>query len=345
MAATPRGSARYQRRAGELRSSSLPREAGMGVSELQRSRMLSSAVQVVMEQGYGQMSVARITGRAGVSRRTFYELFEDREACFLAAFDQAVAEMTMLATQAWENEASWREQVRAALGALLGFLDERPGVGSLVIVEALGAGPRVLAHRARVLAQLAHCVEQGHTQLGRRREPPPLTAEGVVGAVLAVVHARLLEKPPVELLSRLLNPLMGMILAPYLGDGAVTHELQRPTPRKPRPAPGVHGKDPLRGLRMRITYRTLKVLTVIGESPSASNRQVADGAGITDQGQISKLLARLETLGLIHNTVPGQPTGAPNQWHLTPQGEEVQQAIEVGRSATAHRPNGTKGVS
>jgi AcrR family transcriptional regulator/DNA-binding MarR family transcriptional regulator len=323
-------------RAGEPRAAALIRESGMRVSEVQRSRMLSSAVQVVMEEGYGQMSVARVTGRAGVSRRTFYELFEDREACFLAAFDQAVGEIALLAKQAWERERRWRERLRAALAAMLTFLDEQPGVGLLVIVEALGAGPRVLEHRARLLAQLTELVDEGRAAAGRR-EPPPLTAEAVVGAVLSLIHARLLEKPRAPLID-LLNPLMGVVVAPYLGQGMAARELQRSMPVSvPR---GAVKKNPLERLNMRITYRTLCVLNVIAEHPGASNRQIADLAGINDQGQTSRLLTRLEALQLIDNAAPRQPTGEPNEWQLTTRGAEIQQAIQAQPSRNDRQTNG-----
>jgi DNA-binding MarR family transcriptional regulator len=77
---------------------------------------------------------------------------------------------------------------------------------------------------------------------------------------------------------------------------------------------------------MRLTYRTVRVLTVIGEHPGASNREVAEGSGIADQGQISKLLARLERLELIVNTGGGQTKGSTNAWHLTARGAQVERA-------------------
>lgn len=80
---------------------------------------------------------------------------------------------------------------------------------------------------------------------------------------------------------------------------------------------------------MRITYRTVRVLMVIAEHPDASNRQIAAGAGITDQGQVSKLLARLEHLGLIYNRGLGPVKGAPNAWQLTARGRAVEGAIRV----------------
>ena len=82
---------------------------------------------------------------------------------------------------------------------------------------------------------------------------------------------------------------------------------------------------------MRLTYRTLMVLSVIAAEPGASNRRVGEGAGTHDQGQISKLLARLAKLGLIHNNGQGQPRGEPNAWTLTTRGQEVQQALATSR--------------
>jgi AcrR family transcriptional regulator/DNA-binding MarR family transcriptional regulator len=303
-----------------------PRRGGVQVSEVQRSRMLSSVVAVVSEHGYGEMSVTRVTSRAGVSRRTFYELFENREECFLAAFDDAISEMGAVATAAYAGQRGWRESLRAALSALLELLDQRPGVASLVIVQALGAGPKVLQRRAEVLAQLNRIVDLGRTQAPRGRVVPPLTAEGVVGAVLAVIHARLTERDPAPL-GELLNPLMSTIVAPYMGAAAAARELER------GPAPGgvkgpvVERSNPLGELNMRVTYRTLRVLGVIAEQPGASNRQIATGAEVSDQGQMSRLLTRLDGLGLIENDAPRQPTGEPNAWRLTPRGQEIHEAI------------------
>ena len=78
---------------------------------------------------------------------------------------------------------------------------------------------------------------------------------------------------------------------------------------------------------MRLTYRTVRVLVAIAAHADASNRKVAEAAGVQDQGQISKLLARLEHLGLIQNTGSGQSHGAPNAWRLTDRGCEVELTI------------------
>jgi AcrR family transcriptional regulator len=298
------------------------------VTEIQRSRMLAAAVEAVEDVGYSRMTVAQVIGRAKVSRKTFYDVFDDREDCFLAAFDLAIAQAKAHSGDAYEHDQSWRDSVRSGLARLLMFLDDEPGLAKLCVVEALGAGTKVLERRAQVLEELAAIVDRGRAVTNATREPPDVTAEGVVGAVFAVLHTRLLEGSS-EPLTNLLGPLMSMIVLPYLGARAASKELSRPAldvhegGRQPARS---RSKDPLEGLEMRLTYRTVRVLMVIAEHPGASNREIAEGSGIADQGQISKLMTRLERLQLVENTGEGQVRGASNAWHLTERGAQVERA-------------------
>ncbi len=323
-------------RAGRDETTSRP--GGQGRAQLdgvQRARLLAAAIEVVAEHGYGGLSVARVSGRAGVSRRTFYDLFDDREDCFIAVFDQALERATGIATLAAAGKETWREQVRAGLSALLLFAGDERVLGKLLIADALGAGPNALEHRAKGLAPIYAFIDQGRIQTkpGRAPEPPPLTAEGTVGAVLSVVHARLTEHDDGPLID-LLNPLMGMIVLPYLGPAAAAEELERPVP-KAKHTIDTMAKSPLEGLKMRLTYRTLRVLAAITAQPGASNREIADHADVTDQGQISKLLTRLQGLGLIHNTNPNHNTKRdPNAWHLTTQGHNIQTTLNHTKHTT-----------
>jgi AcrR family transcriptional regulator/DNA-binding MarR family transcriptional regulator len=317
----------------------------MQVAEMQRSRMLNSAVQVVSEVGYQRMSVARVAGGARVSRRTFYDVFADREDCFLAVFEESVSRAQALVADAYAQERGvWRERVRAGLSALLGFLEGEPGMGSLLVVDALQAGPRVLRARAEILKRLGVAIQESGSLAKSAREFPPLTGEGVVGAVFGVIHSRLLTERSGSL-HDLLNPLMAMVVLPYLGPAVAQKELERPVPRRARTTTNGRGSsgrsslpvvnDPLAGLPMRLTYRTMRVLSAIGEQPGASNRRVGEIAGTSDQGQISKLLMRLQKLGLIENTTAHtrlRPTGEPNAWRLTPLGEEIWRTVIVSSS-------------
>lgn len=298
------------------------------VTEIQRTRMLAAAMEAVEEVGYARMTVAEVIGRARVSRKTFYDVFADREDCFLAAFDQAIDSGGAVVRAAYEQEAGWRDGIRSGLARLLLLLDDEPGLAKVCVVEALGAGPKLLERRAQVVKELAEVIDRGRSLASGPHEPPDVTAEGVVGAVFTVLHTRLFEGAK-EPLTDLLGPLMSIIVLPYLGARAASSEMSRPAlkPRRgSRPPALSRTKDPLGGLKMRLTHRTVRVLTAIAQRPGASNREIAEGSGIADQGQISKLLTRLARLDLVENTGDGQERGASNAWHLTPRGEQVERA-------------------
>jgi AcrR family transcriptional regulator len=282
--------------------------------------------EVSAERGVANVTVAHVVTRSGVSRRTFYEVFEDCEDCCLAAFDEALARASRYVLEAYDPRTRWVERVRAALLALLEFLDDEPSFARLAVIESLGAGPATLKRRASVLACLADVVDEGGREEAKSRaEPPPLTAEGVVGAVYAVIHARMLEENDSPLVE-LLNPLMATIVLPYLGAAASRRELSRPGPKtRERTAPVRSGA--LSALEIRLTYRTMRALSAIGAQPGSSNREVADAAGVTDPGQISKLLMRLSRLGLIETNAVRSMQGEPNAWRLTHRGEEIRDAV------------------
>jgi AcrR family transcriptional regulator len=305
--------------------SGLPR---VQVTEIQRTRMLAAAMEAVEEVGYARMTVAQVIGRAKVSRKTFYDVFADREDCFVAAFDQAVAHGRTLVVESFTQESGWREGIRAGLGRLLALLDDEPAIAKVCVVEALGAGSTVLEHRAVALEEAAAAIDRGRSLAGNAHELPEVTAEGIVGAIFAVLHTRLLEGGG-EPLADLRGSLMSMIVLPYLGASAASSEMHMPA-LEPRPdslrSRASRSRDPLDGLNMRLTHRTVRVLMVIAEHPGASNREIAEGSGIVDQGQISKLLTRLARLKLVENTGDGQEKGASNAWHLTARGEQVERA-------------------
>jgi AcrR family transcriptional regulator len=299
------------------------------VTEIQRGRMLAAAVEAVEEVGYARMTVAEVIGRARVSRKTFYDVFVDREDCFLAVFEQATSQARHLAGEAYADESNWRDGIRAALARLLTLMDEEPGVARLCVVEALAAGDRVLERRAALLDEFAQAIDEGRFLANGAHDPPEVTAEGVVGGIVAVLHTRLVDDATDAPLTALLGSLMSMIVLPYLGARAASRELRRSIPEAPvRQARRElsRRRDPLEGLNMRLTYRTVRVLMVIGTSPGASNREIAEASGVVDQGQISKLLNRLARLDLVENLGAGQEKGAANAWHLTARGAQVERA-------------------
>jgi AcrR family transcriptional regulator len=302
------------------------------VAEIQRSRLLSAAIRAVEELGYQNTSVAHITARARVSRRTFYELFADREGCLLAALEGVVGTIESEIAAVEVENLAWRERVRTGLWAILCFFDREPVLARACVVQALRGGPAVLQTRERTLARLTAVVDEGREESPRASECSTLTAEGLVGAAFAILYTRLLREDS-EPLTGLLGELMGMIVLPYCGPKVARAEQHRTAPaaipalaEKPGAVDRFAG-DPLEGIPIRLTYRTMRVLECVVASPGSSNRQLGDAAGIADPGQISKLLARLERTGVLVNAARGRHEGEPNAWQLTPIGERVAHSI------------------
>jgi AcrR family transcriptional regulator len=162
------------------------------IASNQRERLLEAIANVVAEKGYAGTRVADITDYAGVSRKTFYELFTDKEECFLAAFD-AITQLLMdrmaraLADVGADN---WSVQVRALVGEFLRFLAAEPAFARMCIVEVLGSGPAGLARRDAAIEAFFPVVDQiPRSQPGSEQWLATLTPVFVTGGILEVLYA------------------------------------------------------------------------------------------------------------------------------------------------------------
>jgi AcrR family transcriptional regulator/DNA-binding MarR family transcriptional regulator len=300
------------------------------VLEIQRARLLAAAGRQVGEAG--AVTVSSIVQRAGVSRRTFYELFPDCESCLLAALEAALDRARERVMPAWCAQGSWRERLRSTLVELLRMFDGEPALARLLVVESLGLGRPALELRSRAIAALVSAVDEGRIETRASADPPPLSAEGAVGGALGVIYTRLTQ-PDADPLTELVNPLMSVLVLPYRGAAAARAELRRPLPPPvERNEPEENGElrdDPFKAAGMRMTYRTMRVLSAIGDHAGCSNRQVGVYADVTDQGQVSKLLARLARAGLIDNGGREHARGEANAWRLTDMGRQITERIDA----------------
>jgi AcrR family transcriptional regulator len=291
--------------------------------------MLAAAVDALDDLGYGEMTVAAVIDRARVSRKTFYDIFADRDDCFAAIIEEIAARAYSVASAAYAAESSWLAATRAALHSLLCLIDEEPRLARIWFVDSL-AGPRAVHERkAEVSAMLAAVVDRGRGMADEQGRPAPLIGEATVGGISHVLYTRLVNGHR-ESFAELLGPCMYLIALPSLGVAQATAELRRKPPagHQERPDPP-RGLATLREMGLRLTSRTVRTLDIISQQPGISNRMVADASGIKDQGQASKLLSRLERLALIENQGLGHDRGAANAWHITPRGLEVVRATNV----------------
>jgi len=309
------------------------------VDEVQRTRILEAMAETLAERGADSASIGEVLARTGVPAGVFDEAFADREACLLAALDLAAERARTRMAPGYYAHSRWLDAIKAALVAFLAFVEDEPALGRLLVVYSTSGGEQVMRRRVQFLAELADVIDRGRLEgPGGRQQPPLVIAEGVVGAVLAVLGNRLL----VDASSRehqhpqvmdLFGSLVSIIVLPYLGAGVARRELERPAPSRTAGARMLAAQSALSprayGTSARLTYRTARVLSAIGDYPGASNREIADRAGIIDQGQISKLLGRLRERGLIAKMGTARSRGAPNSWRLTERGELVLQEISA----------------
>lgn len=160
------------------------------VERIQRERVLEAMAGVVAEAGYQAATISRILARARISKITFYELFDNKEQCFLAAYDDALAQAFERIERACAAErlAPAEQRLGAAIDALLEFLAEEPEVARLCVVEVLAAGPAGRERRAATMDRFAAMMEAFLAEARPDRELGPIAARALIGGAEEVVY-------------------------------------------------------------------------------------------------------------------------------------------------------------
>ena len=157
------------------------------VAHSQRERLIAGLAQVVNERGYNETTIAHITSAAQVSRRTFYEHFESKEACFLAAFDIVIEHLHRLIGQAIEPIPDWPHRIAAGLRAMLRFFAEEPELARLTMVDSLTAGPAVAERYREVIFSFTPLLEPGREEREGPRPLPDSTEDTVIGSLASAI--------------------------------------------------------------------------------------------------------------------------------------------------------------
>ncbi len=191
----------------------LPREF---IVQNQRERIVTALVDTVAERGYNATTVAHITKAASVSRRTFYEHFADKEACFLAAYEMVADHIRASMQAAAESFEEWPQKVRAALATMLRFLAGEPELARLCMIEPIAAGGEIAARHRASMEALVEILKAGRPEHGGQRPLPEATEETLVGGIVSLI-VREISSGRTEKLEALLPDLVELTLAPYVG--------------------------------------------------------------------------------------------------------------------------------
>ena len=152
----------------------------------QRWRILEAMTEAVAERGYADASVADVIAGAGVSRKTFYQHFDDKETCFLTAYDVASDRFVRALMAVGAEVPVPRDRVKVQLHAYLEVLSRSPALARVFLVEVLAAGPRAIVQRERVNRRF------GELLLGAA-ETRPLLRKAIVGGINDVVAGALID--------------------------------------------------------------------------------------------------------------------------------------------------------
>lgn len=200
-----------------LASKASPRQAAEPTQPAaggQRGRLLDAAEQLAGDRGCAGTSIEAIVAAAHVSSATFYEYFADKESCFAAALERAVAEESAALAAAAAASPDWGEGARAALAALLAAIEARPARARLCLLEAQTGGPRLLRRYEEALDAAAAALRRGRGRPGAPAELPPSAEEVAVGGIAWLLRQRLEAGKPLDS-DRLLDELAQIALFSY----------------------------------------------------------------------------------------------------------------------------------
>lgn len=191
----------------------LPREA---VVRQQRERILRAMIDAVAEHGYADTRIADVIASAGVSRKTFYELFEDKEECFLAAYEVLLQLLLRAAREGFDAspDAPWAERLTNGLAAFLQIMADHPAAARVAVIEVMAAGPKALARRDAAMRQFTEFIDAGRSEGGLQL--PGITSLALIGGIYELLYTEILHGATAQLPARL-PELIYWLTQPYLG--------------------------------------------------------------------------------------------------------------------------------
>jgi AcrR family transcriptional regulator len=194
----------------------------------QRERILDAVLQAASRSGYAAMRIEDVIAVAGVSRRTFYDHFANKEEAFLAAYELVLDQLLSGVTSAFATGETWTSRVRRGLAAFLNLLAAEPVLAQVCVVEALAAGPRALARRSAAMEAFQALLQPPPDDTLATSSAPPVAVEAIVGGIYEVIYSRVTSQRTDEL-PTLLPSLLHSALLPFVGPEVAAAEYQRVT--------------------------------------------------------------------------------------------------------------------
>jgi AcrR family transcriptional regulator len=160
------------------------------VAAHQRERLVEAMIQAVNERGVVATTISDLVARAGISRRTFYEHFENKEDCLLATYDTVVETEARRLLEVYAARDGWLEQLEAMIRALFVAIAQRPDAARLICVEMGASGTVGVQRWADGAARFERFISRGFAQAPGPGTIPDAVARAIVGALRKVVYSR-----------------------------------------------------------------------------------------------------------------------------------------------------------
>jgi AcrR family transcriptional regulator len=249
------------------------------VARNQRARLYGAMIEAVTRRGYAATSVAEVVALAGVSRRALYELFSDKEDCFLATCDSAVARARKVMLDAWASERGWANRLHASCKALLDDIASVPKPARLVLVESLAVGPSVRERTHLAGRIFERLVSVAFSCAPGRPDLPGLHSKAIVAGVRHVLFLRLREGREQEfyVLSDEVLDWCESCRSPLIARLGASTAADAP-PRRPVPLAFPSGREDRARALTSITYLALEV-----GYDGLTDPQIAQFAGISTE--------------------------------------------------------------
>jgi AcrR family transcriptional regulator len=300
----------------------------------QRDRLVAAMGELAVELGAAAVGVHHICQRAGISRRTFYDLYTDREACFVDTHEEAFGRlMGHVGDAVAAAGPEWEDRAVAATQALLGALEADRVLAHLCLVSAVGGNPDGLRLRRAAIALIAGLLADA--------PEPALGSEdvltGTLGGVWELAFRRLTDEPE-ESIDALAGAAVYLVLAPFVGRrqaaaraaGRGSHSAAYVTRWTPTVARGADERGLL------VTELTGQTLRYLNGHPGAANVDIARAVDVRHESQISRHLGRLERAGMVSR----RREGRTNAWVLTARGEEAARSLRDLRADPSRLTDG-----
>jgi AcrR family transcriptional regulator len=301
------------------RPASRARRSKLGEPRTQRGRLVAAVGAVAWEQGPDSLTVERICERAGMSRRTFYDIFTKVEDALAGAVEDAHEQLWREIDRQVQTTVApdWPRAMSTVIVALLAAVERDPAVGWLCVIELAGVLPSAEAARRQSMSRLATLIDDGYDGNGWEAGEwaRAQAVMGATGALWELVRQRLADRDPEHSVGELAGPAIFLVLVPYVGRAEAMRLATHP-PVLTLSAPGTFVAE---RSSERLTELTQQSLLFLRDRPLASNIEIAEGIGVNHASQMSRHLHRLANERLVVATRHGRS----NEWSLTERGAQV----------------------